>query len=71
MFNHFKSQTDKQPLLAMLEKTIAPGSKLVGFHADFSHDLLQAENTHMQLVEQRDYGPMGLFTLLKFTKPMS
>ena len=69
VFNHFKSQKDKQPLLAMLEKTIAPSSKLVGFHADFSHELLQAEDTHMQLVEQRDYGPLGLFTLLKFKKP--
>jgi phosphatidylethanolamine/phosphatidyl-N-methylethanolamine N-methyltransferase len=69
VFNHFKSQKDKQPLLAMLEKTIAPSSKLVGFHADFSHELLQAEDTKMQLVEQRDYGPLGLFTLLKFKKP--
>ena len=71
VFNHIKSQKEKQPLLAMLEKTIAPSSKLVGFHSDFSHELLQAEHTHMQLVEQHDYGPMGLFTLLKFKKPMA
>ena len=71
VFNHFKSQKEKQPLLAMLEKTFAPSSKLVGFHSDFSHELLQAERTHMQLVEQHDYGPMGLFTLLKFKKPMA
>lgn len=71
VFNHFKSQKEKQPLLAMLEKTFAPSSKLVGFHSDFPHELLQAEHTDMQLVEQHDYGPMGLFTLLKFKKPMA
>ncbi|MDC0147790.1 methyltransferase domain-containing protein [Alphaproteobacteria bacterium] len=68
VFNHFRSEHQSQPILARIEKSMAPRSKRIGFHSDFAPEMLQIDNRQMQLVDTQIFGPMGLFTLMKFKK---
>ena len=55
-----------------LQKVIALsnrlGSKKFGFHSDFTTEMLQIDSEQMRLEDSQVFGPMGLFTLMKFRK---
>lgn len=59
--NHFMST---HPMVARLEKTVAPLSNLMGFHPDFELDAFIRE-TRLNVVEQVPVNFLGYWTLLR------
>ncbi len=70
LFNHFRAEED-QTLLALVERKIAPASRKIGFHSDFSRDQLKLHDCDLQILEENNFGPLGMFTLLTMQKPAS
>ena len=68
VLNHFRSEEHTKPVLARIERSIAPKSKKFGFHSDFTTEMLQIDSEQMRLEDSQVFGPMGLFTLMKFRK---
>jgi hypothetical protein len=57
--------------LAMIERKIAPASRKIGFHSDFSREQLQLPLCELELIDEDPFGPMGMFTLMTLQKPAS
>ncbi len=70
LFNHFEAE-EEQTLLAMIERKIAPASRKIGFHSDFSREQLKLQDCDLQVLEENSFGPLGMFTLLTMQKPAS
>ena len=70
LFNHFRAEED-ETLLALVERKIAPASRKIGFHSDFSRDQLKLHDCDLQILEENHFGPLGMFTLLTMQKPAS
>ena len=70
LFNHFEAE-EEQTLLAMIERKIAPASRKIGFHSDFSREQLKLKDCDLQVLEENSFGPLGMFTLLTMQKPAS
>jgi phosphatidylethanolamine/phosphatidyl-N-methylethanolamine N-methyltransferase len=70
LFNHFEAE-EEQTLLAMIERKIAPASRKIGFHSDFSREQLQLPLCELELIDEDHFGPMGMFTLMTLQKPAS
>ena len=41
LFNHFRANADRQKMLALVERRIAPASRKIGFHSDFCRSQLK------------------------------
>ncbi len=65
--NHF-SQDDG--LRGWMERKMAPYSDRLGWHPIFPIERIMG-NRHLSLIECKPLWPMGLFTLVRFRKPMS
>jgi len=70
LFNHFRAEED-ETLLAMVERKIAPASRKIGFHSDFSREQLHLDACELHLIDEYYFGPMDMFTLLTLQKPAS
>ena len=70
LFNHFRAEED-ETLLAMVERKIAPASRKIGFHSDFSREQLHLDACELHLIDEDYFGPMDMFTLLTLQKPAS
>jgi phosphatidylethanolamine/phosphatidyl-N-methylethanolamine N-methyltransferase len=68
LFNHFRAEED-ETLLALVERKIAPASRKIGFHSDFSREQLDLEACDLQMIDEDSFGPLGMFTLLTLQKP--
>ena len=68
LFNHFRAEED-ETLLALVERKIAPASRKIGFHSDFSREQLDLEACDLQIIEEDSFGPLGMFTLPTLQKP--
>lgn len=68
LFNHFRANADRQKMLALVERRIAPASRKIGFHSDFCRSQLNLEGTGLSLTEERRSGPLDMFTLLVLKK---
>ena len=55
----------------MIERKIAPASRKIGFHSDFSREQLQIQLCELELIDEDHFGPMGMFTLMTLQKPAS
>lgn len=68
LFNHFRAEADSQRFLAMLERSIAPASRKIGFHSDFCRSHLAPEDNGLELIDEQRFGPLDMFTLLVLKK---
>lgn len=66
IMNHFLREA-KGPRF-YLEKIMAPASRLLGWHPDFSKDTLLSAATRLQLQGTEEVGFCKLFTIMCFTK---
>lgn len=62
--NHFVQEENS--LRGQVEKFIAPASKMIGFHSDFSKATLNIEEMNLELVEESTL--FSIFTSLKLRK---
>ena len=68
LFNHFRANADRQKVLALVKRRIAPASRKIGFHSDFCRSQLNLDGTGLRLTEERRSGPLDMFTLLVLKK---
>lgn len=62
--NHFARE---KGTVSLVEKTMAPFARKIGWHSDFSiHRVLGEDNLNLR--EQKKHPPLGLFTLLRMEK---
>ncbi|MCK4712146.1 MAG: class I SAM-dependent methyltransferase [Marinosulfonomonas sp.] len=62
--NHFARE---KGALSLAEKAVAPFTKKIGWHSDFSiHRVLGEDDLNLR--ERRKYPPLGMFTLLRMEK---
>lgn len=68
LFNHFRANANRQKMLALIERDIAPASRKINFHSDFCRSQLNLDGTDLRLTEERRSGPLDMFTLLVLKK---
>ena len=68
LFNHFRADASEKKFLSLMERKIAPASRKVGFHSDFCRSQLKLPSCRLRLIEERDYGPLDMFTLMTLQK---
>lgn len=68
LFNHFRADAEEKKFLSLVERKIAPASRKIGFHSDFCRSQLNLSACRLRLIDERDYGPMDMFTLITLQK---
>ncbi len=71
LFNHFCADSRGKSLLALAERAMAPASRKVGFHSDFSRAHLSFANSAFHVIDEASFGPFDMFTLLTLQKAAS
>ncbi len=64
--NHFAQD---HGLRSVIERWMTPAARALGWHPDFRIETI-THMTKLDLIETRSLKPMGLFTMLRFRKPL-